>query len=62
MQDFPDSPISCEYSRSICQIQEWDCVGNLAKALVEVHLLRWIATYPVDKVIRSLNNRNNFQA
>ena len=30
--------------------------GKLAKALVGVHLLRWIATYPVDKVIRSLNN------
>ena len=29
---------------------------NLPKALVGVHLLRWIATYPVDKVIRSLNN------
>ena len=29
---------------------------NLAKALVGVHLLRWIATYPVDKVIRSSNN------
>ena len=29
---------------------------NFAKALVGVHLLRWIATYPVDKVIRSLNN------
>ena len=27
-----------------------------SKALVGVHLLRWIATYPVDKVIRSLNN------
>ena len=30
--------------------------GKLAKALVGVHLLHWIATYPVDKVIRSLNN------
>ena len=29
---------------------------NLPKALVGVHLLRWIATYPVDKAIRSLNN------
>ena len=29
---------------------------NLPKALVGVHLLRWITTYPVDKVIRSLNN------
>ena len=29
---------------------------NLPKALVEVHLLRWIVTYPVDKVIHSLNN------
>ena len=29
---------------------------NLPKALVGVHLLRWIATYPVDKVICSLNN------
>ena len=28
---------------------------NLPKALVRVHLLRWIATYPVDKVIHSLN-------
>ena len=28
---------------------------NLAKALVGVNLLRWIVTYPVDKVIRSLN-------
>ena len=26
-----------------------DCVENLPKALVGVHLLRWIATYPVDK-------------
>ena len=26
------------------------------KVLVGVHLLRWIVTYPVDKVIRSLNN------
>ena len=34
----------------------WDCVENLPKALVEVHLLRWIVTYPVDKVIHSLNN------
>ena len=24
--------------------------------VVGVHLLRWIATYPVDKVIHSLNN------
>ena len=24
---------------------------NLPKALVGVHLLRWIVTYPVDKVI-----------
>ena len=29
---------------------------NLPKALVGVHLLHWIATYPVDKVIPSLNN------
>ena len=29
---------------------------NLQKALVGVHLLRWIVTYPVDKVIHSLNN------
>ena len=29
---------------------------NLPKALIGVYLLRWIATYPVDKVIRSLNN------
>ena len=29
---------------------------NLTKALIGVHLLRWIATHPVDKVIRSLNN------
>ena len=28
---------------------------NLPKALVGVQLLLWIATYPVDKVIRSLN-------
>ena len=28
---------------------------NLPKALDVVHLLRWIASYPVDKVIRSLN-------
>ena len=34
----------------------WDCVENLPKALVGVHLLRWIATYPLDKVIRSLSN------
>ena len=32
------------------------CVENLPKALVGVDLLRWIVTYPVDKVIRSLNN------
>ena len=37
-------------------LKRWDCVENLPKALVGVHLLRWIATYPVDKVIRSLNN------
>ena len=31
--------------------------GKLAKSvIVGVHLLRWIVTYPVDKVIRSLNN------
>ena len=29
---------------------------NLPEALVGVHLLHWIATYPVDKVIHSLNN------
>ena len=29
---------------------------TLPEALVGVHLLRWIATYPADKVIRSLNN------
>ena len=29
---------------------------NLPKALIGVDLLRWIATYPVDKVICSLNN------
>ena len=29
---------------------------NLPEALVGVHLLRWIVTYPVDKVIHSLNN------
>ena len=29
---------------------------NLPKALVGVHLLHWIETYPVDKVIHSLNN------
>ena len=29
---------------------------NLPKALVGVHLLRWIVTYPEDKVIHSLNN------
>ena len=29
---------------------------NLPKALVGAHLLCWIATYPLDKVIRSLNN------
>ena len=34
-----------------------DCVENLPEALVGAHLLRWIATYPVDKVIHSLNNR-----
>ena len=28
----------------------WDCVENLPKALVGVHLLRWIVTYPVNKV------------
>ena len=35
---------------------EPDCVENLSKALFGVDLLRWIVTYPVDKVIRSLNN------
>ena len=30
--------------------------GDLVKAFVGVHLLSWIVTYPVDKVIRSLNN------
>ena len=30
---------------------------NLPKALVGVHFIHWIATYPLDKVIRSLNNR-----
>ena len=34
----------------------WDCVENLPKALVGAHLLLWIVTYPVDKVICSLNN------
>ena len=29
---------------------------NLPKAFAGVHFIRWIATYPVDKVIRSLNN------
>ena len=29
---------------------------NLPKALVGLYLLRWIATYPPDKVICSLNN------
>ena len=29
---------------------------NLPIALDVVHLFRWIATYPVDKVIRFLNN------
>ena len=29
---------------------------NLPKAFVGVHFIRWIATYPLDKVIRSLNN------
>ena len=29
---------------------------NLPKALGGVYLLRWIVTYPVDKVIRSLSN------
>ena len=29
---------------------------NLPKELVGVNLLRWLVTYPVDKVIRSLNN------
>ena len=32
------------------------CVENLPKASVGVQLLHWIATYPVDKVFRSLNN------
>ena len=30
------------------------------KALVGVHFIRWIATYPLDKVIRSLNNWGHF--
>ena len=29
---------------------------NLPKAFLGGHLLRWITTYPLDKVIRSLNN------
>ena len=33
------------------------CGTDLPKALVEVHLLPWIATYPLDKVIRSLNDQ-----
>ena len=37
-------------------LTKWDYVENLTKALVGVHLLRRIAAYPVDKIIRSLNN------
>ena len=55
MQGFPDSPIICGQSRSIYQILLRECVEKLV-AVVGVHLLRWILTYPVDKVIRSLNN------
>ena len=29
---------------------------NLPEALFGVHLHRWIVTYPLDKVIRPLNN------
>ena len=29
---------------------------NLSKVWVGVDLLRWIVTYPLDKVIRSFNN------
>ena len=36
------------------------CVENLSKALFGVHLHRWIATYPMDKVIHSLNNWARF--
>ena len=38
------------------RVEVWDCEENLSKALVGVHLLRWIVTYPVDKVIRSSSN------
>ena len=37
-------------------------MDNLPKALAEVHLLRWIATYPLDKVICSLNNWGQLMA
>ena len=30
---------------------------NLPKALVRVHFIRWIATYPLDEVTHSLDNR-----
>ena len=30
--------------------------GKLAEALVGIHLYHWIVIYPVDKVIRSLND------
>ena len=33
-----------------------DCVENLLKVLFGVHLHCWIVTYPLDKVIRPLNN------
>ena len=32
------------------RVEVWDCEENLSKALVGVHLLRWIVTYPLDKV------------
>ena len=57
VQEFP-------YSRIISLCIKEKCLSNLtmglceklAKALGGVYFIRWIAIYPLDKVIRSLNN------
>ena len=33
-----------------------DCVESFPETFSGAHLHRWIVTYPVDKVIRALNN------
>ena len=57
VQDFHDSPIICGYRVEAHNKFKYGIVWKTCqKVLVGVHLLRWIVTYPVDKVIRSLNN------